>query len=93
MGMTTSVVGIKPPDTTFKKMLKIWQACKAAAVEPPKLVQDYFNNEDPDEAGVKVDLFNHEAVTPFKDESSEGFNIEVGKLPVGVKIVRVYNSW
>ena len=32
--MSTSVVGIKPPDDTWRKMKAAWDACMAADVKP-----------------------------------------------------------
>lgn len=98
------VVGIKPPDERWKKMKAVYDACVAAEAKVPKEVDDYFDNEPPDESGVVVDLSNcmrrasgalghHPSVTEWSDEDSCGCEIDISKLPKDVKIVRVFQSW
>lgn len=100
MGMSTHVVGIRPADERFKKMLAAYEACVAAGIEPPKSVQEFFNDERPDPSGVIVDLGsyynnngNHASVQIWREDNRDGFEIELDKLPDGIKIVRFYNSW
>jgi hypothetical protein len=92
MGMSTHVIGIVPPDDHFKRMKKVWYACEDAGIEIPKEVLAFFNNEEPDEQGVVVTLpktcvFEHHA------DMQDGFEIDITKLPAGVKRVRFYNSY
>jgi hypothetical protein len=96
MGMSTHVVGFKPPDDKFKKMKAAWDACKLAGVNPPKEVLQYFNDCEPDPSGVEIDeatLTKAEAVKEWGNDHGAGFEIDVRKLPKDVVIVRVYNSW
>lgn len=106
MSMSTHVIGIKPPDETWKKMKTAWEACEAAGIDPPKEVLAFFDHVKPDERGVVVDLKYfcnpesepkktdlHPAVTKYKAEMQEGFEVDVTKLPLDVKIIRFYNSW
>lgn len=56
MSMSTNVVGFRPPDAKWEKMKAIYDACETAGVSIPDEVDEYFNGEPPDDAGVKVDL-------------------------------------
>jgi hypothetical protein len=77
-------------------MKAAWDACRAAGVDPPETVEDYFNGEPPDEAGVEVgeeDLKILGAITKYDAEMYDGFEVHVDKLPKDVKIIRFYNSY
>jgi len=91
MGMSTHIVGFRPPDEKWKAMKAIWDACRKADVSVPREVDDFFNGEVPDPAGVEVPL--KEAVRDWGDESRDGFEVDVTKLPKDVTIIRFYNSW
>lgn len=93
MGMSTHVVGIVPADTKFLKMKAIWELCEENNVEIPSEVVDFFNNKRPDDKGVTIYFREHEAISEYWDESSEGFDVVIDKLPKDVKIIRFYNSW
>lgn len=56
MGMSTHVIGIVPPDETWKKMKAIWDACTAAKIEIPEAVDAFFGGVRPEEKGVVVDI-------------------------------------
>ena len=89
MGMSTNIVGFIPPDTEWRKMKDVWDSCVTAGVAPPEEVCKFFNGEDPDEAGVLVDI----ETTEWGNDYASGYEVDVGKLPEHVKIVRFYNSW
>ena len=89
MSMSTHVIGFKPPDERWQKMKEAWDACVKAKVEPPKSVTDFFNDEEPDSAGVEVEIPTRE----WRDDSREGYEVSIDALPEGVKIIRFYNSW
>ncbi len=93
MSMSTHVVGIRPPDQTFKKMKAAWDACKAAGVAPPKAVVDFFNDETPDEAGVQIDIDCAAEEWNSDQLCASGIEVDINKLPLGVKIIRFYNSY
>jgi hypothetical protein len=96
MGMSTYVLGIRPADDTYRKMLAVWEACQSAKVKPPKEVADFFANIDPDPAGVVVGLAQSSAVTKWqgeKNEAAEGFEVDLRKLDPTIKILRFVNSW
>jgi len=89
MGMSTHVVGIRPPDEDWRKMKAAYDACAAAGLEPPEAVSRFFEWEEPDESGVVVEI----PTRPFKAEMREGFEVDVDALPEGVKTIRFYNSY
>lgn len=99
MGMSTHVVGIIPGDTELHKgMMSIWRTCIKMKVSVPDEVIKYFGDEDSDEAGKLVDIertkhTKNSPVTPWQDESAQGFEVDVTKLPPGVTKLRFYNSW
>lgn len=98
MGMSTSIVGFRPPDEKWMAMKTVYDACIKAKVPVPDEVEDFFNGDPPDKQGVKVNLEDTAkakigAVTPWRDDSREGFEVNVTKLPKDVTIIRFYNSW
>jgi hypothetical protein len=93
MGMSTHVVGIKPPDDKWKNMKAVWDACLAAGIEPPPKVSKFFNDEVPDSSGVRVELDDHPSVHRWTADMQEGVEVDVKRLPADVVVVRFYNSW
>lgn len=89
MSMSLHVIGFAPPDEHWRRMKQIWDSCVAAKVTPPEEVMKFFGYEEPDDAGVQVELKPDE----FKDDSREGFEIELAKIPKHVKTLRFYASW
>jgi len=93
MSMSTHVIGFRPPDDRWRQMKAVYDASKAAGIDPPQVVQAFFEYGPPDEAGVEVDLDGSDAVREWKDDSSLGFEIDVRNLPPDLHILRFYNSW
>lgn len=91
MSISTHVVAFRPADERWQSMKAIYDVCCKADVTIPEEVLDFFDNEPPDEAGVEVDI--DEAVRGWSDDSREGFEVDLTKLPYGVKILRFYNSY
>lgn len=89
MGMSTHVVGFRPPDDDWKKMKAVYDACTAAGVDPPREVSEFFEDGPPDPAGVEVKLSPREWVA----DGRSGYEVDVDTLPPGVKVIRFYNSW
>jgi len=89
------VQGIKPPDDDWQRMKAIWDACRAASIDPPEEVGRFFDGDDPDPAGVLVDQDGlGGAVREWDDgDMRDGFEVEVAKLPPGIKVVRFVNSY
>ena len=91
MGMSTRIVGFQPPDDNWKTKKAAWDACETAGVPIPPELLEFFGGEEPDDNGREIDITM--ATTPWGTESSEGFEIEIAKLPPNTKIIRFYNSW
>jgi len=73
-------------------MKKIFEACKAGGIEPPKEVWEFFNYMPPDAGGVEVEL--DKAVRSWSDNGGRaGFEVNLSKLPKDVTLIRFYNSW
>ena len=91
MGMSTHIVGFRPPDEKWKAMKKIYDACVAAKEGMPSEVDSFFNDIPPDPAGVQIGLEDYPgtkvkigAVKLWKDESGEVFEVDITKLPKDV---------
>ena len=89
MGMSTYIRGFKPPDKKWEAMKKIYDACQEAEMEIPDEVQEYFNYEEPDEAGVEVEIETKE----YANDDQEGLEVDLDKIPKGVMTIRFTNSW
>lgn len=95
-------VGFRPPDDRWKEMKMIYDACEAADIEPPREVTNFFDGEEPDDAGVEIDLTERSdagggilvvAATPWEDDMREGYEIDLRKLPKDLIKIRVYMSY
>lgn len=92
MGMSTHIVGFRPPDENYFKMKAVWDACAAAGVLVPDEVDIYFDGTEPDPVGMEVDLSS--IVEEWADRDyREGLQFDVEKIPSGVRYIRFYNSW
>jgi hypothetical protein len=89
MSMSTHVVGFAPPDEKWQAMKQIWDACKAGKVPIPREVEDFFNGEKPDPAGVNVELTTRE----WRNDYAQGIEIDLADIPKHVKTIRFYNAW
>lgn len=90
--MSTHAIGFKPADEKWKKMKAVWESCEQAGIDIPDDVYDYFDGEAPgDKPGMEVEL--GESCQEWSDDYRGGYEINVDKLPDGVKYIRVYNSW
>lgn len=94
MSMCTHVAGFRLPDEMWKKMKAVWDACKTAGVSPPKAVEDFFNYKYPsDNTGIEVNLVDLPCITEYNNDMQNGYEVDLDKLPVGIKIIRFYNSY
>lgn len=82
------VDGFKPPDEKWKKMKAVWDSCYNAGIKIPQEVREFFENEHPDDAGVKVDLKHHECCTEIVESGDYGFEVDLTELPEGVTKIR-----
>lgn len=93
MSVGTYVVGFMPPDKMWKKKKAAWDACEAAGIKPPDELQEFFRWEAPDNLGKVVDLGDACQEWNPEDGGREGIEVDISKLPSGVKFIRFYMSW
>lgn len=99
MSMSTHIVGFKPADDKFKRMLKVWQTCVEAGVSPPKEVDDFFGGEKPDPTGVEIHFYDYktskwiDGIKKWSADMSEGLEVDLRKLDPDIKILRFINSY
>lgn len=98
MSMSSSVVGIRPPDKKWLEMKKVYDACLEANIPVPKKVDEFFNGEPPDDLGVEIPLGSkygeqHKSTSKHEDEMEDGFLVDLDKLPEGVRYIRFVNSY
>jgi hypothetical protein len=84
MSISLSVIGIVPADEKFKEMKTIYEMCEKNNIRIPDEVDDYFGDNVPDDLGMEVDIPCEE----YKDEYSEGYKIDVSKIPKKVKFIK-----
>ncbi len=100
MSSSLHVVGFKPPDDKWRKMKAVYDACKKAGICAPITVTEFFAAEEPDDAGVTVEMATdysdrnrHASVTEYRANMVNGFDVDLSKLPKDVTIVRFYVSY
>jgi hypothetical protein len=96
MGMSTYAMGFRDPDETWKKHKAVWDACRDAGIDPPEETRTFFDDEPPDEAGIKVQLGPHAGkVARHWDvgDGAEGLEITIADLPKNITKIRFVNSW
>lgn len=92
MGMSMHVIGFKAADAKWRRMAAVWNSCAAAKIPMPKEVHDYFGGVDPaGREGMEVHL--GDALSKWCREDSEGYEVDVKRLPPDVSAIRFYNSW
>jgi len=92
MGMSTHVVAFREADLKFKEMKKIWEMCDSNDIVIPDEVDAYFDGEWPKNMeGVEINI--NEAVSEYNFNCQQGFQVDLSKLPKGVRTIRVYNSY
>lgn len=95
MGMSTTVVLLRSKnDPTYKKNLAVLEACKKVDIDPPKEIDEYFGGDGIDndpETPLEIDFEPRE----WSNDYAQGYeiDIDIDKLPKGVKTIRFYNSW
>ncbi len=93
MSASNQVIGFKPPDEKWKRMKKAWDACSEAGIDPPPEVEKFFNGEEPDDAGVEVDIKKLPCCKKYSEDMMDGFEIDLTKLPKDVTVIRCYVSY
>jgi hypothetical protein len=89
MSISTTVIGFVPPDDKWRTMKAIWDSCKQAGIDAPEAVTDFFDDQEPDAAGVEIEL----PLEEWRNDYAEGYELDVSKIPAHVKTIRFFNSW
>ena len=93
MSMSTSVILLRDKnDSEYQKKLAVLMACKEAAIDLPKEIDEYFGGDGIDNEPETPLEIEFEA-RDWGDESAEGYEIDISDLPSGVKTIRFFNSW
>lgn len=98
MGMSTHIEAFTPDtDLDFQKHKKILLMCMENEVSLPKETAKYFGDDTPyhhllDEK-LAINLKESVHYTEWSDETRQGFEVDLTKLPKGVTKIRFYNSW
>ncbi len=94
MSMSMHVLAVKPADDEYKRKAAAYRACDAARVPVPQELVDFFDGAEPDDTGMTQSINGkHESCESWVDASSQGFQVNVTKLPPGTRFVRFYCSW
>lgn len=96
MGMSTYVVGFIPPDERWLRMKAVWEACRAAHIDPPAEVERLFEDGPPDDSGREVTMHEgvHPAVKEWTDgDMRQGIEVDLSQLPAGMTSIRFINSY
>jgi hypothetical protein len=98
MSTSTFVVGIMPADENYRKMSAVYNACTDAGIPVPDEVHDFFRGEKPDASGMVIDLDSWnkkgaDIAREWSDDHYRGYEIDVARIPMGVKTIRFYGNW
>ncbi len=91
MGMSTHIIAFRPPDKEWLEMKQVYDACLTAGIDIPGQVEAFFGGDRPDDSGVRIDISL--LLEEWQEESRQGYQLDLSKLPDGIKILRFYNSW
>lgn len=100
MGMSTHIRGFIPDnDPEYLKHKKILLVCSESGVSLPKETMKYFGTkyEDADkrllEEKLEVELKEGVHYKEWGEESSQGYEVDLTKLPKGITKLRFFNNW
>jgi hypothetical protein len=98
MGMSTHIQAFTPDtDAEYQKHKKVFLVCLEADISLPKETAEYFGTENPEEWALdeklSVDLEEDVHYKEWSEDSSQGFELDLTKVPKGVTKIRFYNNW
>jgi hypothetical protein len=88
MSESLTIKAFRSPDEKWQNMKDIWDACEKASVIIPEEVEGYFNGENPDPAGIEIDIGY--LLEEWDNDGDSGYQIDVNKLPNDIKYLRIY---
>jgi len=96
MGMSNHVLGVRDLDGRFAKMMAAKLACDAASVGYPDEIYKYFKCPGECEDYLRQEMESvdiTDAVSEYSKDEMDIFEVDLSKLPEGVKAVRFKNSY
>lgn len=99
MGLSTHIKAFIPDtDPEFQKHKSVALVCMEAKVSLPAETSNYFNVRHSPYPGMfdeklAIQLREGEHYEEWRGEASDGFEVDLSKLPKGVTKLRFYNSW
>ena len=100
MGMSTHIQAFIPDtDSNYQRHKKVVEMCAELKVSLPMETSVYFNANFPNnvnlEDKLEIDLIEgeHYAEWVDRDAGSQGYEVNLTKLPSGVTKLRFYNNW
>lgn len=94
MSICTNIIGVVPKSADYDKMLRVFNACKAAGVEYPAEVREFFNLGDhfddyePPHDSMEVDIPTNSWGDEDSDEGAT-YEVDLSSLPKNVKAIRI----
>ena len=98
MGMSSSIQAFIPDtDATYQKHRKVLLVCLGAKVSLPKETAEYFGSEEPYEdlldEKLEIKLIRNKHYKDYSADMTDGFEVDLTKLPEGVTTLRFTNSY
>lgn len=96
MSMASFVSGIRDLDGKFAKMMKAKLACEEAGAAYPAEVREYFKCPEESEDTLRRDMESvdiNDATSEYSRDATDVFDVDLSKLPEGVKVIRFENSY
>lgn len=98
MSMSSYIQAFIPDtDATYQKHKKVLLVCNEAGVQLPKETAEYFGTTDTSEyvleEKLSVSLKEGVHYTEYSADMTEGFEVDLTKLPQGVTKLRFCNSY
>jgi hypothetical protein len=104
MSVSTFIKAIKPPNKKWREMKAVYDSCVKAGISIPDEVTDFFDGDEPNEKGVEIDLRCsqnqytndgdiHPSISIGHGDSTDYWDVDLSKLPDGVKFIRFINHY
>lgn len=96
MSMSSHVIGVRDLDGAFAKMIAAKVACEEAGIPYPQQIINYFLHAGESEDYLRREMESIDitvAVTQYNRKGTDGFEVDLSKLPDGVKSIRFENSY
>ena len=96
MGMSSHVTGVRDLDGKFSKMMEVKLACESAGIGYPDEVREYFKYPKESEEYLRREMEEvqlGDCVKEYSRNATDGFEVDLSKVPEGVKSIRFENSY